>query len=85
MSVNVIYCAHVRFPTTAKRRVLWQYMEMDEPLIDTLIEFNEHKWRRNHLTSEQSRFGNEQLIEADSVICSESVCTNVLTDLMCLK
>lgn len=67
MSVNVIYCAHVRFPTTAKRRVLWQYMEMDEPLIDTLIEFNEHKWRRNHLTSEQSRFGNEQLIEADSV------------------
>lgn len=42
-------------------------MEMDEPLIDTLIEFNEHKWRRNHLTSEQSRFGNEQLIEADSV------------------
>lgn len=42
-------------------------MEVDEPLIDTLIEFNEHKWRRNHLTSEQSRFGNEQLIEADSV------------------
>lgn len=49
-------------------------MEMDEPLIDTLIEFNEHKWRRNHLTSEQSRFGNEQLIEADCLLSALSQC-----------
>lgn len=38
--------------------------EMDEPLIEVLIAFNEQDWRRSHFKSERSPFSNKQLIEA---------------------